>query len=221
MKTALICSCFMLVGTVSAQEVTIDQADYNIATELYEKAKEHFDFAEYDSAALFFSQAISLNPNNSDYFFGRATSYNNLGQLDKAAKDIATAIQMEPDQADYHYFGANIFFKAKRYKEAVDNYSKAIVNQGNDDIHINLMNCYYNRGVGYLMLKNYEMAADDFTRVIEINNSFAQAFHNRGITLRNLGRMEAACADFEQAKTLGIEQSQQYINRYCKFSRGG
>lgn len=211
-----LCLC-CYAAILQAQEITISEMDYLQAQTDYNKATRYFDYGNYDSAVVSFSKAIAINPNNSDYFFGRATSYNNLGLLAKAAEDMAVAIEMEPDQPDYHYFGANIFFKAKNYKAAVANYTKAIDNQGNNQVSINLTNCFYNRGVSFLMLKNYDKAVQDFTRVITLNSSFAQAYHNRGIALRNLSRREAACADFEQARTLGIEQSQQYLDRYCQL----
>lgn len=200
-----------------AQDQIIDHRDFSQAQVFYEKGKSFFDFAAYDSAAIYFSKAIALNPNNSDYFFGRASSFNNLGDLEKAAKDIAIAIEMEPDQPDYHYFGANIFFKTKKYQAAAENYTRAISNQGNNDVNINLVNCYYNRGVSYLVMDVYNKAAEDFSMVIKLNNSFAQAYHNRGVALRNSGLLEEACQDFKKAKVMGILKSQEYIEKYCMF----
>lgn len=124
-------------------------------------------------------------------------------------------MQMEPDQPDYHYFAANMYFKLKNYAAAIENYTSALSLQGNDDVHINIGNGYYKWGVSYLMMKEHEKAATDFSKVIAFNESFAQAYHNRGVAYKNVGRMEKACSDFRKALELGNSGSSRYLNRHC------
>lgn len=198
---------------ISAQ--TLDQQDYNRAMNKYELARKNFDFGQYDVSARLFSEAIALNEYNSDYFFGRATSYYNLNEIEKAIPDIEKAITMEPGQPDYHLFAGNIYFKKKNYPEAIKNYSNALEFQGTNDVFINNINCQYNRGVCYLLTKEYQQAVDDFDAVIDYNKSFTQAIHNRGVALSHLGKYSKACEDFRIALKQGNSFSQKYLDKYC------
>ena len=51
----------------------------------------------------------------------------------------------------------------KDYKGAIEDCSKVI------DVDNNCENAYFNRGMAYLILQNYEKAHVDFTRAYDIN----------------------------------------------------
>ena len=62
---------------------------------------------------------------------------------------------------------------------------------------------YNNRGVANYYLKQYPAAVEDFTKAIELNPTWADAFANRAEAYRALGQEDNAEADEERAKELG------------------
>ncbi|MBQ6975990.1 MAG: tetratricopeptide repeat protein [Selenomonadaceae bacterium] len=46
-------------------------------------------------------------------------------------------------------------------------------------------------------------ASSDYTKAIQINPNFAEAYYNRGLAYQALGNNAQAQADFQRAKELG------------------
>lgn len=68
-----------------------------------------------------------------------------------------------------------------RYKEAVDDYTKAIeINGGNATY-------YSNRGDANFKSKNYEEAADDYTNAIKMDKGKAAYYTSRAEAYKNMG----------------------------------
>ena len=217
-KAIIICLIFFtLLQPAFGQEhdLIIDEQDFEQAVGYYNEAVELFAFGESEGALKLFTQAIQLNPNNSDYFFGRASCYYDLGHYPKAANDIEQAIEMEPDQSDYHYYAGNIYFHQENYLRAIRNYTQSIEAESNPDIQLDLQNIYFNRGVSYLNEQEYDKAEADFRSVLNEDPENIEATHNLAVSLLKQQKQNA-CETFRKAKTLGSENSQQYLNRYCK-----
>ncbi len=149
----IICLIFFVTSQFvfgQEQDIIIDQQKFEQAVSYYNEAVELYGFGKSEAALKLFTQAIELNPNNSDYFFGRASCYYDMRLYSKAASDIEQAIEMEPDQCDYHYYAGNIYFHQEDYLNAIRNYTKAIESDANPDIQLDMVNIYFNRGVSFL-----------------------------------------------------------------------
>ena len=55
----------------------------------------------------------------------------------------------------------------------------------------------------------------DFTKAIELNPKFADAYYNRGFAMSKLNNKNAACQDFSKARELGLQGNYDLINQYC------
>ncbi len=69
----------------------------------------------------------------------------------------------------------------------------------------------------YASLNDYEKALPDFSKAIELNQYFTEAYFNRGKVYQELGMKTEAIADFEKFISLSNDQArkdqaQQYIN---------
>ncbi len=73
----------------------------------------------------------------------------------------------------------------------------------------NSVNAWYQRGLCRIALKKYEPAADDFTRVVELNPSKLNALVSRAICFKNLGRYDAAIADLTTAIDGGFPETER------------
>lgn len=82
-----------------------------------------------------------------------------------------------------------------RLDEAIDLYTKLIIISPN---HY-LLN---HRGLVYFTLSEYEKAAEDFSKAIEMEPKDTRVYTNRGLAYRMLGKYDLALTDFEKSLDL-------------------
>lgn len=73
------------------------------------------------------------------------------------------------------------------------------------------LDAYYNRGVVFYFLKEYEEAIKDFNKVIEMDSRNAMAYASRGSVYEKTNHQELAISDFRAAARLGDKDSQAYL----------
>ncbi|HRE56584.1 MAG TPA: tetratricopeptide repeat protein, partial [Candidatus Kapabacteria bacterium] len=56
----------------------------------------------------------------------------------------------------------------------------------------------------------------DFTKAIEFNPQFAEAYYNRAIVYGQEGKETLACADLQKASELGHKEAEVMIEENCK-----
>ena len=67
-----------------------------------------------------------------------------------------------------------------------------------------------------VIIEDYQEAITDYTKAIEINPEFSDAYFNRGIAKIIIDEKEAGCSDLHKARDLGDEQANDEINEFCK-----
>jgi len=87
--------------------------------------------------------------------------------------------------------------KLKRYREAIDDFNKAIAIYPFDFI-------YGNRATAYYFLGEYQKALGDFDRAIVLNPDNANSYYGRAMTYRILGDFAAAEKDAKKSCALGL-----------------
>lgn len=217
MRTLILIVIFLCrLSIIRAQEgEIINNSDYNEAVGLYNTARMNYEDKEFDLAKKNFRRAFELNPYNSDYPFGLASTFYELKSYDSAKKYITIAIQLEPNQPDYHNQAGNIYFHLEEYWEAAHNY-KITLDNLSDKYPINMENCYYNKAVSEFYMKDYKAAIRDLTILMSEDPAEAKYPHLRAVSLLKIKRREEACMDFETARELGNRKSYQYLLKYCK-----
>ena len=73
---------------------------------------------------------------------------------------------------------------------------------------------YYNKANILCTQRNWQAAIDNYTRAIEVDNDFAEAFFNRGLTYIYIDEVEQGLADLSRAGELGIYQAYNLITRF-------
>ena len=63
--------------------------------------------------------------------------------------------------------------------------------------------------------KDYLGAINDFSKAIELEPDFAEAYFNRGLTRIFLDDMEGGSLDLSKAGELGLTEAYNVIKRYC------
>ncbi len=116
-----------------------------------------------------------------------------------------------------------IRYQAKDYDEAINRFSDAIAQLENNqpqqkDI---LASIYYWQGNVRRDQKNNEKAIADYTKAINLNPKFANAYNNRGFTYSESGNKQKAIDDFNKAIEIDPNYSTAYNNRgFTYFNLG-
>jgi tetratricopeptide (TPR) repeat protein len=69
---------------------------------------------------------------------------------------------------------------------------------------------YYNRGVTYARLGNYQRAIKDFDKFIELNPQYVRAYSNRGLAYAKKGQYEEAISDYKQVLKINPDNINAY-----------
>jgi tetratricopeptide (TPR) repeat protein/S1-C subfamily serine protease len=160
----------------------------------------------YEQALTVINQAISLLPNNPNYYNEKCGVLSELKRYDEGLAAINQAIDLAPRAAWYGNRG-NIYINQQKYELALADYNKAIL------LNPNLAGAYYNRGVLYRLQEKYDLALADWNKAIEINPNFAEAYVNRGALYYDLQKYELALADWNKAIKINPNLAQAYYNR--------
>ena len=69
----------------------------------------------------------------------------------------------------------------------------------------------------FVKLSDYKSAIVDYTRAIELNDRFAEAYFNRGLARMYTGNVNEGAADLSKAGELGLFQAYNVMKRF-KYS---
>ena len=100
-------------------------------------------------------------------------------------------------------------------ENAIKFYNEAI------ELNPNLYQAYYNRGLAYSVLRQYERAIQDYSKAIELNPNYFNAYNNRGNDYSNLKQYEKAIQDYSKAIELNPNYSAAYYNRGRAYEKLG
>jgi tetratricopeptide (TPR) repeat protein/S1-C subfamily serine protease len=160
----------------------------------------------YEQALTVINQAISLVPNNPNYYNEKSSVLSELKRYDEGLAAINQAINLAPRAAWYVNRGL-VYHNQQKYDLALAEYNQAI------DINPNYANAYNNRGVLYSDQQKYELALADYNKAINLNPNFADAYNNRGNLYKNLQKYELALSDYSKAIDINPNFADAYYNR--------
>ena len=91
--------------------------------------------------------------------------------------------------------------------DEIEKFTKAIQLNPDDAL------AYYNRGVTYDELEQYDKAIDDYTKAIELNPDYAAAYFNRGLAYGKSEQYSKAMDDYTKAIELNPDDADAINNR--------
>jgi tetratricopeptide (TPR) repeat protein len=80
---------------------------------------------------------------------------------------------------------------------------------------------YYNRGVAFANLGQYQTAIKDYNQTISLNPAYSEAFYNRGTIYSEIGQYQRAIEDFNQAISLQPNDAEAYHGRGFAYDKLG
>ena len=187
--------------------------DYNRAIQLNpnddwaynNRGVSYMKLKQYEQAIADYSKAIELNPNHATAYSNRADTYSNLNKNEEALQDYEKIFQLVPDCSFILYISyAQVCLSLKQYEKAFKAYDKLLRDNPNNYFALTF------RGNAYKKLEKYDLAIEDYNKVIEINHGEEPVwYHYRGECYQALGEEQKAQDDFWRARCLGYRNDRR------------
>jgi serine/threonine-protein kinase len=180
--------------------------NYGLAFEL----KENHQPAE---AVRYFTAALTLRPRNAGMYLNRGNVLHAAGEVDEAIADYRQALVFAPGYAAVHVALA----LAGGLKDRAE-WDKALA-ASSEAIRLDpkAAAAWFNRGLIYGALHQYEKCRDDYSQAIKLNPNWAAAWSNRGDAHLQLRRYDQVLADCTKALQLDPKLVNAWYNRGCAY----
>lgn len=122
-----------------------------------------------------------------------------IGTSEEAIKAYSDVLTYDMNHFAARYNRAVLYSESKQYELARQDYNMLEPLAETPELKVSVI---FNRALALLELGNLEGAIADFSKVIDINASYQQAYLNRGILLNKKRNFELAEKDFEKALSL-------------------
>ncbi|ACK64897.1 Tetratricopeptide TPR_2 repeat protein [Rippkaea orientalis PCC 8801] len=164
------------------------------------------------AAKLDCTEAIKLNPNNTEAYLNRGLAEYRLGNYEQALEQYQKVVERDADDYRSHYNQGLVNFALERYEIALQNYEKALASTRLiSDSAKGII--YYDRALVQLKLDNIQQAIADFTEAINLDNLNDKAYYNRAYAYQKIKNYRAAIADFSEVIALNHDFTPSYLNR--------
>ncbi|MAT45206.1 MAG: hypothetical protein CL609_23000 [Anaerolineaceae bacterium] len=237
-----------LEGHISSRDVHYYRGMAYIRRDQYEQALEDFNEAieidptfamafngraviyaafkgDLDLAVADLTQAISLEPNNAEYYYSRGSvntqktlHVDNSNDYSSAIADLTQAIFLEPKNAEYYHQRGMTYYWANEYELAMDDLNQAIslFKQTDPDSYgeyyfESFARAYGYRATIYEANGDYEHALDDYNIAIGLNPNYAYAYFSRGKVHMFSGNYSRAITDLNHALELTNDPNNREI----------
>lgn len=169
-------------------------------------------FNKLDEALDDIERSIWLDPSYPQDHCLQAEILLDMWEYDAALESIDRAIEMEPKDPYYYYIRACIKEAKTDYEGAQKDLEKAL-RFDNDE---QCTPCIYFE-LAFIKdeLGELQNAIDGYSKVIEFDPKYSEAYYNRAMCYLELDEIEAACADLDKALELGDKDAMEYIQEYC------
>ncbi|GGJ87054.1 tetratricopeptide repeat protein [Deinococcus aquiradiocola] len=174
---------------------------------IYNIAQVYDAMREPDEATAYYSRALALDPNYSEYYNERGNVYLRTGELTLAAQDYARAIVLSPPYPEVWTNLGQCQALAGLDDLAVRSYSRAL------DLLPGQGLALLGRAQCFDALEQLQDALSDYTAVLELDGPDPMVLANRAGVLYRMGRPEEALADLDHAIALDPTSEELQENR--------
>jgi len=159
-----------------------------------------------------------INREYADAYVNRGIALSDMGNNVEALKDLRRGIDIDPELVIAYVNRGNVYRKMQDYQLALSDFLTAIRIQEKKfeeapQIYRRSPVPYNNLGDLYVKMGQYHEANDSFSKAIEADPNFAEAYNNRGLARRALELIATAKDDFSQAISLAPQNAIYYYNR--------
>lgn len=173
---------------------------YNIA-QVYDATR------QYDQAISYYSAAMQMDPNYSEYYNERGSVYLKLERLAEAERDYRTAIELSPPYQEVWTNLGQCYLLMERMPEAIQAYSRAL------DLDPQQILPRVGRGQAHQALEQLDEALADYDAALALSPEQPMILANRAAIHYSGGRLSTALADLNQAIAQDPKLPELYQNR--------
>lgn len=174
---------------------------------LYNIAQVYAATGSIPEAVEYYSAAIEMDPNYSEYYNDRGNILLQAGRLEEARTDYLRAIELSPPYFEVFANLGQCYRRMGAMTEAVESYSRAL------DINPNHLLALLGRAKAREELGHGEEAIADYTAALAKDPTQWEAVASCGVLHYEAGDLERSLADFNRAIELEPGQPDLYHNR--------
>jgi tetratricopeptide (TPR) repeat protein len=174
---------------------------------LFNIAQVHAQIGPYETAIDYFTQAMALDPNYSEYYNDRGAVHFKLGKFKDAERDYLRAIELSPPYAEVWTNLGQCYRSTERMEDAATAYSRAI------DLEPGATLPLIGRAEANAALGHAERALQDYDRALAIDSGQPLVLASRAVLHYEAGRLGGSLADLDAAIALAPDLAELYQNR--------
>jgi len=166
-----------------------------------QEAKSHYEYgilylqnSKYHLAQREFQKAGELNPKDYRLYNGLGLTYYFQGKFSLAIKEYEKSIKLNPKYPDAYNNMASAFAKLKQWPKVIHYTDKAlsILSYTTPEF------AYYNKGVAYYHLGEYEKAQTELEISLELEENYIDPHYQLGLTKLKLKLYSGASEEFQK-----------------------
>ncbi|MFI1742838.1 MULTISPECIES: tetratricopeptide repeat protein [Thalassobellus] len=221
--------------------ITLNSCDFRPASEYYNKALDIEKKGDLKLAIQLLDKAIAKKENHRPALLNRGTYKSDLGLYDEGNKDYKRILDFDPDNTSALFNIANNFSLLEKPNHAIKYYTKALKTKGalksfassdgkamafqfNDDYkyfdndadyYVHDCEIYFERGIEYLAIEEFDMAISDFKKSLLSNNAKKDCYYLIGEAY--IGKKDSinACQAFIESAKLGDKDAREMLKEHC------
>lgn len=167
----VIFTCLPIIGNTSAQANDEFAEEYKAYQQYMRSAQADFQKKDYPGAITNYSKAVELSPFEINSYYNRGISYYKTGKEEEAEGDFDKVIIMDPRMSSAYVYRGLCRDELKRYKDALNDYTRALELKPNDAaIHNN---------IAYLYVSADDERFRDKTKALEHAKRAAELSNNK------------------------------------------
>lgn len=190
----------------------------------YKNGQASFAAGDYETALLYFSQALEKNPDKAEYYIEQGLTYAALGQYEEARTALEHAVvehDLELTRKNNKrawrgigitYYEEGDYAKAKEYFEKA--LEETLLPELNADIRMYLADALECEG-------NYAVAVGVYDTLLEEQPDYAAGYRARAYMNYILGAYEKSLLDYNKAITLEPANFDLYFGKYNVLGKLG
>lgn len=194
----------------------VEQIDKHIAQTYFIKGLIYKELNNSENAIKNLQIAVDNEPNYYDAYMLLGLLY--AEKHDSIAVDYyKNAINIAPKSLEAHYNTALFYQENSRYQQAIDTYNYIL-----DNIDSTQQNIYYNIGyINLIYLNKYKEAIPYFSKAINYDSKYFQAYYNRGYCYELLKQYNKAKEEYQKSLEIypNYELSINALNRLDKIKK--